>query len=158
MKVDPQVSEANTSEQNSHAYNEHEEKKLVEYEEAFRVIKEETGVNDIKEVLAKFQAQGDTHAHLVQLQTQNEVRIGDLKAKKLEVLDEFRELKFSGEAKHTHSIRLVEEFQQHLAESEAKMNETKQKYERVSKVLTSSTLGVKYLFDKLESIPLVYID
>lgn len=141
--------------QNKDHYDEVKEKKIAEYEETIRLIKEATGVSDIQEVIVKFQSQGDTHDHLVQLQKTNEARIEELKKKKKQVLAEYDELKFSGESKHAHSRRLIDEFQQHLKDANLKTNEAKLKYERAAKVLTNAEAGIKHLFDKLESIHVV---
>ena len=128
---------------------------MVDYEETMRLIKEATGVSDINEVIAKFQSQGDTHSHLTQLQKSNEARIEDLKAKKAKVFAEFEELKFTGEAKHSHSLRMLEEFETHLKDSQMRADEAKQKFEKASKILANAKSGIQHLADKLESVRLV---
>jgi vacuolar-type H+-ATPase subunit I/STV1 len=142
---------------NKDQYDEAKEKKLAEYEETMRLIKEATGVSDINEVIAKFQSQGETHNHLAQLQKQNETRIEELKSRKLNVQAEYEDLKYTGESKHSHSQRLMEEFKSHLNSAVTQMQETKQKYERVAKLLANTKAGVRHLCDKLEAIPLVRI-
>lgn len=129
--------------------------KLGEYEEAFRLIKEVSGVCNIKEVVEKFQNQGDTKEHLLQLQSQSEARREEVLKKKLLILKEYNEIKFSGESKYMHSRSLVEEFEQHVAESVKRMNESKQKYERAAQLFNNSQAGIKNLYEKLETIPLV---
>ncbi|KAJ3254708.1 hypothetical protein HK104_007197, partial [Borealophlyctis nickersoniae] len=135
-------------------YDEQKEKTMAEYEETMRLIKEATGVSIINEVIAKFQSQGDTHKHLSQLQQANEARIEDLKRKKQHVLAQFEELRFSGESKHSHSQRMIEEFQEHLREGQRSMMEAKLKYERVAKLLVNAKAGIQHLFDKVEGVPL----
>ena len=90
------------------------EKKLAEYEEIMRLIKEATGVSDISEVIAKFQSQGETHAQLSQLQKANEAKIAELKEKKGQLQVENEEMKFTGQSKYAHSQRTLEEFEAHL--------------------------------------------
>jgi coiled-coil domain-containing protein 151 len=141
-----------TSDSSKEHYDEAKEKKMAEYEETMRLIKEATGVSDINEVIAKFQSQGDTHNHLAQLQTQNELKIEELRQKKADVLSEFEELKYTGESKNTHSQRLIEDFQQHLDEVHSKTLDSKQKTERVTKLLTNTKAGIQHLCDKLEAI------
>ncbi|KAI8927052.1 hypothetical protein BC831DRAFT_504122 [Entophlyctis helioformis] len=153
-KMDDQNADANGGNDIKEQYDEATEKKMGDYEETMRLIKEATGVSDINEVIAKFQSQGDTHAHLVQLQQANEARIEELKSKKTHVLAEFEELKYTGESRHSNSRRMIEEFQQHLAVSHQRMEEARQKYERAAKVLTNAKAGVQHLTDKLDSIRL----
>ncbi|TPX78440.1 hypothetical protein CcCBS67573_g00298 [Chytriomyces confervae] len=139
---------------NKEAYDEAKERKMSEYEETMRLIKEATGVSDINEVIAKFQSQGDTHKHLVQLQESNEARIEDLKKRKAEILAEHDTLKFSGEVKATHSQRLVEEFKTHLKDTQAHTQETKMRFERVAKLLNNTKAGIQHLCEKLETVNL----
>ncbi|KAJ3088217.1 hypothetical protein HK102_009269 [Quaeritorhiza haematococci] len=151
---DSHADTGNANDINKEQYDEMVEHKMIEYEEIMRYIKEATGVSDINEVIAKFQSQGDTHNHLVQLQTQNESRIEDLKKKKADVLQEFEELKYTGESRHAHSRRMIEELQQHLSEARNRCQETKLKFDRVNKLLANSAAGIQHLADKLENIPL----
>ncbi|KAJ3129958.1 hypothetical protein HK098_007224 [Nowakowskiella sp. JEL0407] len=136
-------------------YDEAKEKKMSEYEETMRLIKEATGVSAINEVIAKFQGQGDTNAHLAQLQKQNEERIQELKKKKEDVRLEYEELQYSGELKHSHLKKTIEEFEEHLRLAQARMVDAKSKYERTSKLLNNAKSGIQHLYDKLECIPLV---
>jgi len=136
------------------SYDEAKDKQINDYEETMRLIKEVTGVSDLQEVIAKFQSQGDTKAHLAQLQLQSEKRIDELKIKKNQVLADLDELKFSSESKHTHSSRLIQEFQDHLKDAQLKMNESKLKYERAARLLENSKAGIKHLYSKLENIHL----
>jgi hypothetical protein len=128
------------------------EKKLAEYEEIMRLIKEATGVSDISEVIAKFQSQGETHAQLSQLQKSNEAKIGDLKEKKSKLASDNEEMKFAGQSKFAHSQRTLEEFEKHLKESEDAYAEAKQKYERALKTLVNANAGVQHLADKLDHV------
>ncbi|KAI9348775.1 hypothetical protein DFJ73DRAFT_428805 [Zopfochytrium polystomum] len=136
-------------------YDEAKEKKMAEYDETMRLIKEATGVSDINEVIAKFQSQGDTHDHLTQLQAQNEARIAELQAKKNEVLEEFEDLKYSGESRFAHSRRLIEEFERHVDEANVQMMEAKARFERVAKLFANAKAGIFHLHEKLETIPML---
>ncbi|RKO82715.1 hypothetical protein BDK51DRAFT_26631 [Blyttiomyces helicus] len=127
---------------------------MSDYEEIMRLVKEATGVSDIHEVLAKFQSQGDTHSHLSQLQRANELRIEELRVKKHEVLQEFEDLRYSGESRHSHSQRLVEEFEEQLKAALARTAEARGRYERVAKLLTNAQAGIRHLYEKLEGIQL----
>jgi chromosome segregation ATPase len=133
-------------------YDEQTEKKLMEYEETMRLIKEATGVSDISEVIAKFQAQQETHKQLTLLQEQNEQKIAELKEKKLKVQQENSEVKFTGESKNQHSQRTIEEFELQVKTAEQHFAESKQRYERAIKTLHNANAGVQHLLDKLESV------
>lgn len=137
-------------------FDESSEKKLLEYEETMRLIKEATGVSDISEVIAKFQFQGETHAQLTLLQKGNEQKIAELKEKKAKVQAENAEFKYTGDSKHAHSERTIEEFETHLKQADQAYMEAKQKYERSVKVLTNANAGVQHLFEKLEAIKAVF--
>ncbi|KAJ3129097.1 hypothetical protein HK100_008836 [Physocladia obscura] len=156
LQVDDQNADSSQqSDAHKEAYDEAKERKMGEYEETMRLIKEATGVSDINEVIAKFQSQGDTHNHLTQLQLHNETRVNDLKQKKLEIESEYEQLKTNGESKMTHSQRLMEEFEKHLKETQAHTDETRHKFERIAKLLNNTKAGVQHLCDKLETISLV---
>lgn len=138
-------------------FDEATEKKLIEYEETMRLIKEATGVSAITEVIAKFQSQGDTLQHLSKLQESNEKRIEQLKKKKAQVIKEYEDLRFTGEAKQSHSQRTLEEFKMHLKEAQQKFHDSKVKYERSLKTLANAKAGIQHLNEKLESIRLVLL-
>ncbi|KAJ3191856.1 hypothetical protein HK101_007339 [Irineochytrium annulatum] len=135
-------------------YDESKDKKMAEYEETMRLIKEATGFSDINEVIAKFQSQGDTHNHLVKLQEQHEARLEELTKKRIEVLANFEELKYSGESRTLHSERMIDGFHQHLGEAGARVQESKHKYDRVAKLMADTQAGIKHLCDKLDLIQL----
>ena len=111
------------------------------------------GVTNINEVLQKFQGQKETHSHLLELQQQNEARLKELKQKKLDTRKYFDELKYSGESKHSHSQRMMEECTEHLKVAEEKRKESRLKYQKVSKVLMDLRTGIKHLLERLEGVP-----
>jgi ribosomal protein L7/L12 len=138
-------------------HDEASEKKIAEYEEIMRLIKEVTGVSDISEIVAKFQSQRETHSQLNQLQMNNEVKIQELKEKKKKVMLESDEFKFNGDAKSVNSRRTIEEFENHLNVAKSEFQEAKLKYERSVKILTSANAGIQHLTEKLEAIKAVII-
>ena len=78
---------------------EEQEEKISSYEEALAKIKDTTGVSDILEVVARFLNQGDTRAHLEQLQTEHSQSLAHLQEEKERLQAQFEEMKYSGEAK-----------------------------------------------------------
>jgi len=139
---------------NKDHFDEAKEKKLAEYEETMRLIKEATGVSDVNDVINKFQSQGETHSHLKSLEEQNRARIQELKEQRAAIMAEYDELKYSGESRHAASQRIIDEFQDHLKEAEDKCDEAKNKYEWVSNLLSNAKAGIQHLYEKLEGIKL----
>ena len=78
---------------------EEQEQKISSYEEALAKIKDTTGVSDILEVVARFLNQGDTRAHLEQLQVEHSQTLARLREEKERLHAQFEEMKYSGEAK-----------------------------------------------------------
>lgn len=140
---------------NKEHFDEAKEKKLAEYEETMRLIKEATGVSDINDVITKFQSQGETHTHLKSLEEQNRAKIQELKEQRAAVMAEYDELKYSGESRHAASQRIIDEFQEHLEEAQKQCDEAKNKYEWISQLLNNARSGIQHLYNKLEGIKLV---
>jgi len=139
---------------NKDHFDEAKEKKLAEYEETMRLIKEATGVSDVNDVINKVQFQGETHTHLKSLEEQNRARIQELKEHRAAIMAEYDELKYSGESRHAASQRIIDEFQDHLKEAEEKCDEAKTKYEWVFNLLSNAKAGIQHLYEKLEGIKL----
>ncbi|XP_035683994.1 coiled-coil domain-containing protein 151-like isoform X2 [Branchiostoma floridae] len=131
---------------------EEQERKITTYEEAFRHIKEATGVSDTQEVVARFMSQGDTQRHLEELKRENEKQLSRLKEEKEHLQAEFEDMKYSGEAKLSSGQRMLEEMQSHLDGEEARRDEAQDKLERASHILVSVKSGVEHLADKLQHI------
>lgn len=152
---DPNAETAVPKDFNKAQYDEMKEKKMQEFEETMRLIKEATGVNNIHEVVAKLKSQGDTNSQLTQLKSLNESRIEELKKRKVEIQNEYEDLKYTGEAKSSHSQSTLEELEKHCLDSEVSMQESRQKHDRLLKLLVNLQSGIYHLYDKLELIPVV---
>ena len=137
------------------ALNEHvleeEQKKITTYEEAFRKIKDATGVSDVNEVIQKFLTQDETHNNLVVMTKEAQARIDALNEEKAQAKAKVEEIKYSGTGS-LGSRRIVDEFESHLSEANSKCERNKQKYERIAKILINVKSGVEHLADKLEPI------
>eukprot|EP01010_Urceolus_cornutus_P002235 NODE_284_length_1849_cov_249.160556_g229_i0.p1 GENE.NODE_284_length_1849_cov_249.160556_g229_i0~~NODE_284_length_1849_cov_249.160556_g229_i0.p1 ORF type:complete len:547 (+),score=211.46 NODE_284_length_1849_cov_249.160556_g229_i0:60-1643(+) len=139
-----QFSHSRETEQRS----EEEQEKMTQYEEAFRKIKEATGVSDVQEVIQKFITQEDTHRNLVEMTKEAQAKIDQLNAEKSELKAEVEELKYSGSGQ-LGSRRIVDEFETHLAEAQHQCDKNRLKYERVAKILINVKAGIEHLYDKL---------
>ncbi len=137
------------------ALNEHvleeEEKKITTYEDAFRKIKDATGVSDVNEVIQKFLTQDETHNNLVVMTKEAQARIDALNEEKALAKAKAEEIKYSGTGS-LGSRRIVDEFESHLSEASSKCERNKQKYERIAKILINVKSGVEHLADKLEPL------
>lgn len=131
---------------------EEQEEKISSYEEALAKIKDTTGVSDILEVVARFLNQGDTRAHLEQLQSEHSQSLARLQEDKERLQAQFEEMKYSGEAKMSSGQRMLEEFGLHLDEAKKKCEESKVRADQTSKLLAQVKNGVQHLSEKLQHI------
>jgi len=130
---------------------EEEDAKITTYEDAFRKIKDATGVSDVNEVIQKFLTQDETHNNLVAMTKEAQAKIDQLNEEKAHVKAKVEEIKYSGTGS-LGSRRIVDEFESHLSEANGKCERNKQKYERVAKMLINVKAGIEHLSDKLEVI------
>mmetsp|Transcript_3540 Transcript_3540/g.10329 ORF Transcript_3540/g.10329 Transcript_3540/m.10329 type:complete len:583 (-) Transcript_3540:6-1754(-) len=130
-----------------------EQQTITTHEEAFRRIKDATGVADVNEVIQKFLTQDETHNNLVIMTKEAQARIDALNEEKAQLKGKVEEIKYSGTGT-LGSRRIVDEFESHLAEANSKCERNKQKYERIARVLINVKSGVEHLADKLEPISL----
>eukprot|EP01006_Ploeotia_vitrea_P013672 TRINITY_DN3566_c0_g1_i1.p1 TRINITY_DN3566_c0_g1~~TRINITY_DN3566_c0_g1_i1.p1 ORF type:complete len:535 (-),score=119.14 TRINITY_DN3566_c0_g1_i1:1626-3230(-) len=142
-----QAMQSNTTDQRT----EEEQEKLSQYEDAFRKIKEATGVSDVQEVIQKFITQEDTHRNLLEMTKEAQAKIDQLNAEKSELKAKVEELKYSGSGQFG-SRRIVDEFETHLAEAQHQCDKNRQKYERIAKILINGKAGIEHLYDKLSVI------
>lgn len=131
---------------------EEQQQKITTYEEAFRRIKEATGVSDTWEVVERFENQGQTTKHLEDLKKDNEKQILRLREEKERLQTEFEEMKYSGEAKLSSGQMTLEEFENHLAKEEKRREDADQKLQRASRILVAVKAGVEHLSDKLHHL------
>ncbi|KAF3843943.1 hypothetical protein F7725_015991 [Dissostichus mawsoni] len=131
-----------------------EEKVISTFEEAFRRIKEATGVTDIQEIVERFISQKETHQHLEKLKGENETVLQQLKEQK-ELLDQqFQDMKYSGEAELSSDRQMLEECEQQLQAQQQRCDADKERLEWLVKALSTVQAGVEHLADKLQHITL----
>ncbi|KAH9507494.1 hypothetical protein Btru_051293 [Bulinus truncatus] len=128
------------------------QQKITTYEEAFRHIKECTGVADTMEVVHRFENQGETTRHLEELKKENEKQITRLREEKEKLQLEFEEMKYSGEAKLSSGQTVLEEFEAHLAKEEERRDKADESLQRSSRILVQVKAGVEHLADKLHHL------
>ena len=130
------------------AISEAEQARLQQYEEAFKAIKEATGVNDVQEVLQKFISQEETHRNLVQMTRESQEKIDHLQTEKAELTSKLEELRYSGSGQ-LGSRRIVEEFEMHLSEARNQTRINGEKYEQLAKLLINVKGGIEHLVETL---------
>merc|ERR1719159_363053 len=137
------------------SHNEAEQNKIemLDYEEAFRRIKEATGVSDVNEVIQKFLTQEDTQNNLMNLTRENQNRIEMLNEERRRLKAQVEELKFSSSG-NIGRRQVVDDFELHLTEAANKCERNRGKFERMAKVLINVKAGVDHLADKLANIKL----
>jgi len=135
----------------SDVHQEEETKKITTFEEAFRKIKDATGVSDVNEVIQKFLTQDETHNNLVVMTKEAQARIDALNEDKAQAKAKVEEIKYSGTGS-LGSRRIVDEFESHLSDASSKCERNKQKFERIARILINVKSGVEHLADKLEPI------
>lgn len=131
---------------------EEQQQKITTYEEAFRLIKEATGVADTWEVVERFENQGQTTQHLEELKKDNEKQILRLREEKENLQRQFEEMKYSGEAKLSSGQMMLEEFENHLAKEEGRRDDADERLQRASRTLVQVKAGVEHLADKLHHL------
>ncbi|CAL1533535.1 unnamed protein product [Lymnaea stagnalis] len=128
------------------------QEKITSYEEAFKRIKECTGVSETMEVVYRFENQGETTRHLEELKKDSEKQITRLREEKEKLQEEFEEMKYSGEAKLSSGQTMLEEFEAHLAKEEDRRDKADEQLQRSSRILVQVKAGVEHLADKLHHL------
>ena len=119
------------------------------FENAFRKIKEATGVSDVNEVIQKIVSQESSMENLIALTKENQAKIEVLKDLRRTVKGKVEEVKYSG-VSGGHRRKLVDDHEDQLANSVTRLDRSKLKFERLTKVIISMKGGVGHLQDKLE--------
>ena len=131
---------------------EEERQKILDYEEGFRRIKEATGVSDVNDVIQKFITQEDTYRNLEELRKEHQAKVDALNQKKLALKSEIEKARFL--AGDTMSRKQMDEVESNVARAQAKSEKSKQKYERINKILIEIKSGAEHLAEQLDGIKL----
>ncbi|CAM9175057.1 unnamed protein product [Laminaria digitata] len=124
--------------------------KIDVFENAFRKIKQATGVSDVNEVIQKMVSQESTAESLMVLTKENQAKIESLNKVKSSLKAAVEEVKYSGPGEG-HRRKMVDDHEELLSNSVAKLERIRHKHERLSKILISVKAGVEHLQDKLKS-------
>lgn len=125
--------------------------KIDVFENAFRKIKEATGVSDVNEVIQKIVSQESTTENLISLTRENQGKIEALSDMRRKLKARVEEIKYSGVG-GVHRRKMIDDHEDQLANSAARLDRSNIKYERLSKVIIAIKAGVGHLQDKLEPL------
>lgn len=125
--------------------------KIDVFETAFRKIKEATGVSDVNEVIQKIVSQESTTDNLMMLTRENQTKIELLNEEKAALKARVEEIKYSGPG-GGHRRKMVDDHEENLSSSAARLERCRLKYERLAKNLISVKAGIDHLADKLDQV------
>jgi len=125
--------------------------KIDVFEEAFRKIKDATGVSDVNEVIQKIISQEDTQKNLKELTKETQDKIEKLQIEKQRLAQRVEEIKYSGTG-GGHRRKMVDDHEENLAQSIAKMERAKLQYERFAKILINVKAGISHLSEKVNTV------
>ncbi|KAG7491599.1 hypothetical protein MATL_G00005360 [Megalops atlanticus] len=131
-----------------------EDRAISTFEEAFRRIKDATGVTDTQEVVQRFISQGDTRKHLEDLKEENERTLQQLKEERDQLQAQFQDMKYSGEAKLSSGQQMLKECEEHLEREQERRDAASSRLEWLTRTLSAAHAGVEHLSDKLQHIKL----
>ncbi len=123
------------------------------YENAFRRIKEATGIEDINEVISKYLTQDETAANLSVMIKDAQARIETLTEERAQAQARVEELRYSGVGS-LGSRRIVDEYDAKLSEANAKCERLKKRFDRYTKLLVNGCSGIEHLVERLAVIKL----
>lgn len=125
--------------------------KIDIFENAFRKIKEATGVSDVNEVILKIVSQESSTENLITLTRENQSKIESLNEQKRKLKVRVEEIKYSGVG-GGHRRKMVDDHEDQLANSSARLERSRLKYERLCKALVAMKAGVGHLQEKMEVV------
>ena len=122
--------------------------KIDIFENAFRKIKEATGVSDINEVIQKITSQEGTAENLLALTKENAHRMEKLNDAATKTKARLDTLKFTGGG-GGHRRKLVDDQEDQLVTSNARLHRCTAKFERLNLTMTSCKAGVQHISSKV---------
>ena len=128
-----------------------EKQKLYDFEDAFKRLKEATGVADVNEIIHKFFSQTETHENLSRLTRECQAKIEAENARVEAFKAELNELMFSASG-NVGRRQVIEEYEKQVAEASAKFERNKLKFDKVAKVLVDVNAGAAHLLQKLNQV------
>lgn len=126
---------------------------LQHFKKAFQEIKDATGVgdvNDVNEIIQKFNTQDDTLSGLKQIKEEKSRKLEDLNIQREELKDRVDKYKYEGAEGITK--KQSEELEKNKVTSQAKLERYMDKYNRISKTVVDVTAGIEHLNENLKIV------
>lgn len=127
------------------------ELKITSYEEAFRKIKDATGISEMNEVVSKFMTQDETTIHLKHLTKQSHDKIDSMNEEKSVLKAKVEEIKYTG-AGSVGFRKVIDDLEQDLKKAVQKSARIKRKYEGLARILIACKAGTQHLVDMLDVV------
>ncbi|GMI44398.1 hypothetical protein TrCOL_g1313 [Triparma columacea] len=124
--------------------------KIDIFENAFRKIKDATGVSGANEVIMKIESQEGTSQNLLALQKENQTRIIKLQTQATSTKERIDAVKFTG-VQGGHRRKIVDEQEQQLVTSNTRLHRCAAKFDRLNSTLTGCRAGVAHILGKMMS-------
>lgn len=125
--------------------------KIDIFENAFRKIKEATGVSDVNEVIQKILSQEGTTENLISLTRENQGKIESFNEMKRKLKIRVEEVKYAGVG-GGHRRKMIDDHEDQLSNSMGRLERSRTKYERFNKMVIAMKAGVGHLVDKIETV------
>lgn len=119
------------------------------YQNAFRRIREATGVSEVSEVIQKVMSQEATTESLVALTRENAGKLETLNQQMKLLKAKVEEKRFGGPSSN-HRRKAADDLEESLATAGMRLERARARYERLSRILVASKSGVEHLQNKLE--------
>ncbi|XP_072016422.1 outer dynein arm-docking complex subunit 3-like [Amphiura filiformis] len=126
--------------------------KVTTYEEAFRRIKDATGVSDINEIESRFLNQGNTYNVLEKQKIAVEKQRKWLLDQRRQLQQQYEAMKYSGESKMSQGQQLLETMQEHLSKEQTRREKQTADLERSYRLHTDVVSGIQHVNDILKDI------
>ncbi|XP_074654798.1 outer dynein arm-docking complex subunit 3-like [Tubulanus polymorphus] len=130
------------------------QRRILTKEQAIERIKEATGLSDPQDFVSRFEGQDSTREHLTKQQNESEILRNRLRETKLSLLEEFNELRYSGEKRGSKTRQMIEEATTKMEELEMKSNECSQQVRQSGELLVDVKSGVGTLMDMVKHVRL----
>ncbi|GAA47191.1 coiled-coil domain-containing protein 151 [Clonorchis sinensis] len=140
--------------------SEEQQQKITAFEDSFRQIKEATGLSDLNQIVRRFESQGETLKHLIELKDKAERQCQALREERDRLQSKFEELKYSGETELTSINQLLEQYKKEAETETQRREQLNQSLSEASRLLVQCKAGVDHIHEKLNfvSISSPYIE
>ncbi len=132
-----------------------QEQKLSVYENAFRKIKDATGVGNVKEMIRKVVGQESTTKNLVSVSAQHQTKIEGLSRLQNSLMKDVQEVKcsLSVSSSNKKNTKPMDELQDTLYSKSSQFERAKNQLDRLELAIVSTKAGVEHLRAKLLDLP-----